>query len=182
MSQDFDTLIRSQTKLQGRIICAHNNLKKMGVANITQGTIEAPLQNLEANWNKFEGQHDILENEHAAALRNHEYNTKDLIETVEEQYIQQKAIFLDLLLEMRSNAQATAAAPGAPGHAPRTTLPRIQLPHFSGKYEDWPSFRDLFASIISRDNSLTNVKRLHYLKTSLKGGGKTCEELYHYRR
>ncbi|KMQ86910.1 hypothetical protein RF55_13976 [Lasius niger] len=132
MSESFDALIRSQVKLQGRIIRAHDNLKKTGAANITQGAVEARLQTLEANWNKFEGQHDTLQNEHAAALRTHEYNTKDVLETVEEQYIQQKTIFLDLLLEMRSNTQAPAAATGAPGHASRTTLPRIQLPHFSG--------------------------------------------------
>ncbi|KMQ83786.1 hypothetical protein RF55_19094, partial [Lasius niger] len=169
MSETFDALIRSQVRLQGRIIRAHDNLKKTGAANITQGAVEARLQTLEANWNKFEGQHDTLQNEHAAALRTHEYNTKDVLETVEEQYIQQKTIFLDLLLGMRSNTQAPAAATGAPSHASRITLPRIQLPHFSGRYEDWPSFRDLFVSIISKDNSLTNVERLHYLKTSLKG-------------
>lgn len=51
----------------------------------------------------------------------------------------------------------------------RTMLPRIQLPTFSGKYEDWPSFRDLFKSIISKDASIFAVEKLHYLKTCLKG-------------
>lgn len=51
----------------------------------------------------------------------------------------------------------------------RTTLPRIQLPQFSGRYEDWPSFRDLFQSIISKDSSTTQMEKLHYLKTCLRG-------------
>lgn len=44
----------------------------------------------------------------------------------------------------------------------------MQLPHFSGKYEDWPSFRDLFLSIVGKDPSITAVEKLHYLKTSVK--------------
>jgi len=51
----------------------------------------------------------------------------------------------------------------------RTTLPRIQLPTFSDKYEDWPAFRDLFKSIIGKDTSTSPVEKLHYLKTCLKG-------------
>lgn len=47
---------------------------------------------------------------------------------------------------------------------PRTTLPRIQLPQFSGRYEDWPPFRDLFTSLITNDQSISDVARLHYLK------------------
>lgn len=47
-------------------------------------------------------------------------------------------------------------------------LPRIKLPTFSGKVEDWPAFRDLFGSIIAHDTSLSSVEKLHYLKTSLK--------------
>ncbi|KMQ84652.1 hypothetical protein RF55_17380, partial [Lasius niger] len=41
---------------------------------------------------------------------------------------------------------------------------RIQLPHFTGKYEDWPAFRDLFQSIIGKDRNLSEVEKLHYLK------------------
>ncbi|XP_029171327.1 uncharacterized protein LOC114940743 [Nylanderia fulva] len=58
----------------------------------------------------------------------------------------------------------------ARGSAPsRKTLPRINLPQFSGKFEDWPSFRDLFCSIILGDPSLTKIEQLHYLRTSVKG-------------
>ncbi|KMQ84650.1 hypothetical protein RF55_17384, partial [Lasius niger] len=42
---------------------------------------------------------------------------------------------------------------------------RIQLPHFTGKYEDWPAFRDLFQSIIGKDRNLSEVEKLHYLKS-----------------
>lgn len=42
------------------------------------------------------------------------------------------------------------------------------MPNFTGRYEDWPTFRDLFQSIIGRDGSLSDVKKLHYLKVSLK--------------
>lgn len=38
-----------------------------------------------------------------------------------------------------------------------------------GRYEDWLAFRDLFQSIIGKDATTTQVEKLHYLKTSLKG-------------
>lgn len=34
---------------------------------------------------------------------------------------------------------------------------------------DWPSFKDLFTSIIQKNRSLNDVEHLHYLKTSLHG-------------
>ncbi|XP_029167435.1 uncharacterized protein LOC114937932 [Nylanderia fulva] len=51
----------------------------------------------------------------------------------------------------------------------RRTLPRINLPQFSGKFEDWPAYRDLFSSMVLGDASLTKIEQLHYLKTSVKG-------------
>ncbi|XP_014487620.1 PREDICTED: uncharacterized protein LOC106751272, partial [Dinoponera quadriceps] len=53
--------------------------------------------------------------------------------------------------------------------APKSTLPRIQLSTFSGRFEDWPPFRDLFTSISIKDRTLSAVERLHYLKTNVKG-------------
>ena len=50
-----------------------------------------------------------------------------------------------------------------------STLPTLHLPNFSGGYFEWVTFRDIFLSVIDRDYRLTDVHKLHYLKTSLKG-------------
>lgn len=47
-------------------------------------------------------------------------------------------------------------------------LPDIQLPVFSGRYDEWVSFHDTFVSLIhSRD--MSEIHKFHYLKCSLKG-------------
>jgi len=48
-------------------------------------------------------------------------------------------------------------------------LPRIDLSSFSGTYEEWYPFHDTFHSLIHRDNSITEIQKFHYLKSSLKG-------------
>lgn len=48
-------------------------------------------------------------------------------------------------------------------------LPTIQLPSFNGNLEDWPSFFDTFNALIHNNNSLNDVQRLHYLKTTVCG-------------
>ncbi|XP_070527371.1 uncharacterized protein [Cardiocondyla obscurior] len=52
---------------------------------------------------------------------------------------------------------------------PRRKLPQLELPSFSGLFEEWPSFRDRFEAIIARDSSLSDVDKLHYLRGCLKG-------------
>lgn len=56
-----------------------------------------------------------------------------------------------------------------PAHSVHIPLPAIQLPIFSGAYRDWESFRDMFTSIIHLKKELSNVQKLHYLKSFLKG-------------
>lgn len=48
-------------------------------------------------------------------------------------------------------------------------LPKIDLPSFSGTYEEWYPFHDMFHSLIHRDLSITEIQKFHYLKSSLKG-------------
>lgn len=48
-------------------------------------------------------------------------------------------------------------------------LSQISLPEFSGDYGKWENFRDLFNALIIKNDSLSNVTRLHYLKTSSLG-------------
>lgn len=48
-------------------------------------------------------------------------------------------------------------------------LPRIKLPQFSSSYKDWPSFKDLYVSLIHDNASLKNVQKFHYLKDNVHG-------------
>lgn len=48
-------------------------------------------------------------------------------------------------------------------------LPNLSIPTFSGHYEDWNSFFDIFCALIHSDTKLSDVQKFLYLKTSLKG-------------
>ncbi|XP_062715180.1 uncharacterized protein LOC134291448 [Aedes albopictus] len=48
-------------------------------------------------------------------------------------------------------------------------LPTLELPTFSGDYMDWPAFRDAFEALIDKNLQLSNVQKLLYLKSTLKG-------------
>lgn len=48
-------------------------------------------------------------------------------------------------------------------------LPRVNMPTFSGKYEKWISFRNMFQSMIHQNASLPPVQKMQYLILALKG-------------
>ena len=51
----------------------------------------------------------------------------------------------------------------------RAKLPKIHLPVFDGKTEEWLAFRNIFISLIHSSVHLPNLDKLHYLRSSLKG-------------
>ncbi|XP_018407213.1 PREDICTED: uncharacterized protein LOC108783203 [Cyphomyrmex costatus] len=48
-------------------------------------------------------------------------------------------------------------------------LPKLNLPTFSGKYDEWFPFYDSFNSIIHSNASISDVQKLQYLKSTLTG-------------
>ena len=100
----------------------------------------------------------------------HEYFKSNLYNTTEEEYL--------LAISHHYSCSESLPPPDAlPGTAAAAQpiaptgkqLPRIDLPKFSGNSTDWAEFRDLFISMVTSNNSLTNVERLYYLKTSMMG-------------
>ncbi|XP_039309629.1 uncharacterized protein LOC113004665 [Solenopsis invicta] len=51
----------------------------------------------------------------------------------------------------------------------RIKLPEAPLPTFDGKFESWLSFKNAFRSMIGDQNDLTDIDKLHYLRSALKG-------------
>ncbi|XP_025270835.1 uncharacterized protein LOC112639871 [Camponotus floridanus] len=169
MSRKAELTITAATDLYGKIARTHENLMKLGAAKITVGAVEARLQSLERYWTKFDAHNDELLN-YLDQVADSEYIRLDIPALAEEAYLANKGLLLDLLRNLKTEEKEAGTRGSEPSsQAPRTTLPRIQLPHFSGKYEDWPAFRDLFQSLIGRDTLTSSVEKLHYLKTCLKG-------------
>ena len=75
---------------------------------------------------------------------------------------------VDSLQEPAGTNQGTVSTQ-APHTITLKTLPTINLPCFSGGYEKWPEFRDLFTSKIATNSSFTNSDRMYYLKTNVEG-------------
>jgi len=168
MSREAEVLASAQMELYGRISRTVENLRKLGTSKITLGAVESRLQSLEAIWQKFDSNNDNLF-AYRATLAGHEYLKQDVASLAEEAHLSQKATLLDLLRSSKESSGPKTASLESTIVPSRTTLPRIQLPSFSGAYEDWPAFRDLFISIIGKDGSTSQVEKLHYLKASLKG-------------
>lgn len=48
-------------------------------------------------------------------------------------------------------------------------LPTIQLPKFSGSYDNYLEFRDTFSSLIHNNDDIDEINKFHYLRASLEG-------------
>ncbi|XP_070524040.1 uncharacterized protein [Cardiocondyla obscurior] len=124
---------------------------------------------LDEKWRKFEERHEQLRQGHWNALKKHDYHRCNAIEMTEAIYLEQRAILTEMGEELNTARKSSEEKRTVVQGPPRTTLPRVQIPVFSGLYEDWPAFRDLFQTLIVDDITLADVTRLHYLKTSLRG-------------
>lgn len=54
-------------------------------------------------------------------------------------------------------------------HSSHIKLPTIELPSFDGDLSKWMSFKDTFEALIHNDNGLSDVQKLCYMRSSLKG-------------
>lgn len=70
-----------------------------------------------------------------------------------------------------SPRQQHAGSVGGPQHCPpmQVKLPQINIPIFSGKLEEYFAFSDLFSAVIGNNDTLSDVQRLIYLRSLVKG-------------
>lgn len=157
-----------QYDLFGKLRKAEANYRKSPKERLKPSYIETRLENLEELWKDFKSGHKIIvatisEADKAKA----KYFGDDLYDQFEEMYTLYKCLLKDFSCKI-SGAQPSAS-PSPKGIASDVKLPRIQLPSFSGKYEEWQTFYDMHTSIIHKNTALSNVEKFHYLKTSLTG-------------
>ncbi|XP_076638829.1 uncharacterized protein LOC143350689 [Colletes latitarsis] len=148
------------------------NYRKEGQAKFSAASAEGQLKRLDGEWMRFEKLYlEFLQLVPAHAKSIMPYFTEETFEKVQENYWASCDFFADVA----AKCTATSAAQPSPTPAPTgdsisvAKLARIPLPKVAVSYAEWHSFRDLFKSLVLDNKSLTNVKRLHYLKSSAEG-------------
>ena len=52
---------------------------------------------------------------------------------------------------------------------PSVRLPVLNLPVYSGSFDQWYNFAETFSALISKNETLSDIQKFHYLRTSVKG-------------
>lgn len=151
------------------------NLKKKDEASITSSVVQGRLDVLEELWVQYEEVHDELLRAAAndTKVAGLPHFAEDRFGATEDVYLDHKGQFLELLQFLQekdptADGSSQASTSGEETES-RGKLSEISLPTFDGRYSDWPSFRNFFASLIVDDASLTDEERLYCLKDCLKG-------------
>lgn len=74
----------------------------------------------------------------------------------------------------QQRAQSTSPSISNISNPPPVRLPEIKLPSFDGNIEAWASFFDVFSASIDRNENLTPVQKLQYLRSTLTGNAAAC--------
>lgn len=171
----MEKLIDLQYELRAHRSLMRKSPQGRGASKLSIALMQSALKILDGKWAKFETQHVRLRAEFGDRLEDHDCTREDLMGEVEATYLQQRAELLEMeggLGKAVDSGNQDVKAIKSEASALRNMLPRIQLPQFSGKFEEWPAFRDLFRSIITEEASLSKVEKMHYLKTNVKGDAK----------
>lgn len=102
---------------------------------------------------------------------------KDEFANVQERFYSLASKVEDIIDFTASTASASTSSnviqPGGSGTAvimkQRVKLPEASLPNFDGRYENWLSFKNTFLAMIDTQADLSDVEKLQYLKSALKG-------------
>ncbi|KAL7293996.1 hypothetical protein TKK_0012569 [Trichogramma kaykai] len=172
MADEGTRLLSTQLELVEVMRALGNVIDAVPYEEWILGLAQARFELLENYWSDFLGNHLALATASDAEAR---YDRPTVYVSVQELYTRAKGILYDAQTRLQPPPQPRSQRDNGVSNVESTEgqsysrLPRINVPEFSGRREDWESFRDLYRVLIHRDPNLSNVERLFYLKTLVKG-------------
>jgi hypothetical protein len=167
----MDSLLSFQHDLSTRITKSRANFKKSPKERITEHYVESKLEALDQLWYDFrQGHKELLQTAESKLLKDTSYVTSDVYEATEEQYMSYKCDLKHSLEGFKVQSKVNMSSnEDVNTKSSLVKLPKISIPTFSDIYTEWPTFRDLFVSMIHNNKALDNVQKLQYLKGFLTG-------------
>lgn len=151
-----------------------DNFKKLGKNNYTPAKIRSRMESLKDTWNQCVQTHAALTQAIPETKRDAiEYLQVNQSDDAFDTYQDTLDYTAECLEELEPRASSFLDAGKLDSRAQAALsishLPAIKLPPFSGKFEEWESFRDRFTSLIIENPDLSSFARMHFLTSSLTG-------------
>lgn len=145
------------------------NLAENADANpLSKSLFKARFSTVNSLYEEFQQLHvSILTN--LSAQREPDFEAEDRIrKTFDNDYYYVLSRYEQLFEKTRpTRHEIERVAPNAASHS-TVKLPKVNLPEFDGNLRMWPTYRDMFSSMIHNNASLSNIERFQYLISSLK--------------
>ncbi|KAL0831490.1 hypothetical protein ABMA28_002287 [Loxostege sticticalis] len=147
LSQLDDLLSQQRTNFRA----LQRLIDNINVSDISEKwEIEDELKNIQHRWHAIDELHLQIDN-----LQQGEDSVYD------GEFRRMEARFKDMKRTLNRKIFSTKHA--------QLSVPQIDIPVFTGKYTQWPTFCDLFTETIHNNNCLTKTQKLQHLKSKIKG-------------
>lgn len=169
----MDDIISDQNTLLAQLLTIRRNYDKTSVARRTLGYVTGKIEAVTEIWKTFQS-NDIELRKYKEYIDS-VYVKENTYDKCDQDYGFLKGDFNDRLIELNTPAANDNPIPNIPNihvpnipQPPAIRLPQINVPTFSGDYASWTAFHDMFVSLIHSNTTLSNVQKLHYLKSNLR--------------
>lgn len=170
MSDRIKLLLQKRTSLKSQITNLTNLFEKR---KLDDATLKLRMSRLSDLYHAFEDYNDEL-----VILEPNE-NYQDEFHNLQERFYNlagkvENHLSPANISSLENNAssddnRANQSTPSVSDKKRTIKLPDAPLPTFDGKYEDWLSFKNAFRNLIDAQSDLSDVDKLYYLKSALKG-------------
>lgn len=176
---ELTALLEKQDNLFGYIDRFMVNVRKTKSTSISKGLLQGRKNLLDKYFNEFYQRHEqILELATPANKEEEQYLRDDQFSIAERRYAETLGELMDWIETFNPKPSPTGEG-GAHQISlldeslhrpppPSNDVPRINVPKFDGSFLNWPSFSDLFKTIIDDHPNLSDVKKLQHLKNCLE--------------
>lgn len=137
--------------------------------------LEVKLQELDKKWYKFEMCYEnvIIAPETDISAKFKE-SARSKFGTCSDAYMLCRSQLLDMLKVIRSNAAPLENITSDTDNVATSSGAFLKLPPcdteiFSGGFEEWPSFRDIFTAVYVNHPKLSDVEKLFHLRNKTRG-------------
>lgn len=168
-----DDAIKLQMDRYTQIQKTLTNYKKDSTSRKNRIYYELRIKKISDLYHKFSELHEIIVCNIGAE---NTYFTKEVLSLFEEAYVAAYSQITDDFerdFPPQPSSSEHTSTPTASNNLVQTqnisTIqpPNLPVPHFSGKFLDWPSFHDSFNRLFHLNLNLNAIQKFHYLKQSL---------------